>query len=199
MIIFIEGTRHSGKTYLLSKLIERHGEELGLFYYKFYLADEYSALVKEWDKSDKGIHYFSMGNIMTILDLHKKFPEKIFIFDRAHITATAWATIWNRLTPNEAEAELAGLVSRPGYEDCKIVFINTNDKFKQDSDRKKDLWDGLVSSTSEFELMHSLLDSAPKKIYDAELGNSISYFNNNFNEESVDLFCELIRQLVQNK
>ena len=33
MIIFIEGTRHSGKTHLLNQLVKLHGDELNLFYY----------------------------------------------------------------------------------------------------------------------------------------------------------------------
>jgi len=199
MIIFIEGTRHSGKTYLLTKLIERHGNELGLFYYKFYLADEYSSIVKDWKKSDKGIHYFSMGNIMTILDLHKHFPDKVFIFDRAHITAAAWALMWDRISPQQAQQELAGLISRPGYTSCKTVFIQANDLHKQDKSREKDLWDGLVSSNQELSTMTRLIDSAPWKIKDSDLNNSFDTFMNDFNDESVDDFCLLIQRLVQNK
>jgi hypothetical protein len=199
MIIFIEGTRHSGKTYLLNQLIERHGASLNLFYYKFYLANEYSAIVKDWDKSDKGIHYFSMGNIMTILDLHKQFPEKIFVFDRAHITAATWATLWNRITFDEAQAELAGLINRPGYQDCKTIMIDAPDQFKQDQARQKDLWDGLISPSEEKRIMHSLIQSAPWTFKEGRLGNSFNNFTNNFNPESVDEFCELIQKLVRDK
>jgi hypothetical protein len=199
MIIFIEGTRHSGKTYLLNQLIERHGSDLNLFYYKFYLADEYSSIVKDWDKSDKGIHYFSMGNIMTILDLHKHFPEKIFIFDRAHITAATWATLWNRLDLDKAKSELNGLISRPGYQDCKTIMIDAPAEFKQDQSRKKDLWDGLVSANSEHNIMKTLIEEAPFRFKDNKLGNSFNSFTNNFNPESVDAFCDLIQKLVQDK
>lgn len=199
MIIFIEGTRHSGKTYLLNQLIERHGADLNLFYYKFYLANEYSAIVKDWDKSDKGIHYFSMGNIMTILDLHKQFPEKIFIFDRAHITAATWATLWNRITFDEAQSELAGLINRPGYQDCKTIMIDAPDQFKQDQSRQKDLWDGLISPSEEKRIMHNLIQSAPWTFKEGRLGNSFNTFTNNFDSESVDEFCDLIQKLVRDK
>lgn len=199
MIIFIEGTRHSGKTYLLNQLIERHGADLNLFYYKFYLANEYSSIVKDWDKSDKGIHYFSMGNIMTILDLHKQFPEKIFVFDRAHITAATWATLWNRITFDEAQSELAGLITRPGYQDCKTVMIDAPDQFKQDQSRQKDLWDGLISPSEEKRIMNTLIQSAPWTFNEGRLGNSFSTFTNNFNPESVDEFCDLIQKLVRDK
>lgn len=199
MIIFIEGTRHSGKTYLLTQLIERHGADLNLFYYKFYLANEYSAIVKDWDKSDKGIHYFSMGNIMTILDLHKQFPEKIFVFDRAHITAATWATLWNRITFDEAQSELTGLINRPGYQDCKTVMIDAPDQFKQDQSRQKDLWDGLISPSEEKRIIHNLIQSAPWTFKEGRLGNSFSTFTNNFNPESVDEFCDLIQKLVRDK
>jgi hypothetical protein len=199
MIIFIEGTRHSGKTHLLGQLVKRHGAELNLLYYKFYLANEYSAIVKDWDKSDKGIHYFSMGNIMTILDLHKQFPEKVFVFDRAHITAATWAVLWNRLTFDEAQAELSGLISRPGYHDCKTVMIDAPAEFKQDQARQKDLWDGLVASTEEHRIMHNLIQSAPWTFKEGRLGNSFHNFTNNFDQESVDGFCNLIQKLVRDK
>jgi len=199
MIIFIEGTRHCGKTYLLNQLIEKHGQELGLHYYKFYLADEYSALVKDWNKSDKGIHYFSMGNIMTILDLHKSFPEKIFVFDRAHITAATWAALWFRLTFDEAKSELYGLIGRPGYENCKTVMIDAPEEFKQDQARKKDLWDGLVSSKDEQRIMRKLVEDTPFRFRDDRIGNDFKYFVNNFDQESVDQFCDLIKKLVRDK
>jgi len=199
MIIFIEGTRHSGKTYLLNQLLEKHGKDLNLFYYKFYLADEYSSIVKEWEKSDTGIHYFSMGNIMTILDLHKHLPDKIFIFDRAHFTAATWAALWNRIDFDQAQTELSGLISRPGYENCKTIFIDAPLEFKQDQARKKDLWDGLVSSTDEYRIMRKLIEEAPFRFQDDTLGNSYSRFINNFNPESVDGFCDLIQKLVRDK
>ncbi len=199
MIIFIEGTRHSGKTYLLNQLIKKHGAELNLFYYKFYLADEYSAIVKDWDKSDSGIHYFSMGNIMTILDLHEHFPEKIFVFDRAHITAATWATIWNRIEFNQAQSELYGLIKRPGYQNCKTIMIDAPDEFKQDQARKKDLWDGLVSANEEKLLMLNLIQDAPFRFKDGRDGNSFDQFTNNFTAESVDEFCDLIQRLVRDK
>lgn len=199
MIIFIEGTRHSGKTYLLTQLIEKHGTDLNLLYYKFYLANEYSAIVKDWDKSDKGIHYFSMGNIMTILDLHKHFPEKIFVFDRAHITAATWAVLWNRLSLDEAKSELTGLITRPGYQDCKTIMIDAPDEFKQDQARKKDLWDGLISSSNEKQIMQDLIQSTPWTFKEGRLGNSFCNFTNNFNQDSVDGFCSLIQKLVQDK
>lgn len=199
MIIFIEGTRHSGKTYLLTQLIERYGQDLGLHYYKFYLADEYSSIVRDWDKSDTGIHYFSMGNIMTILDLHKSFPEKIFVFDRAHITAATWATIWNRLTFDQAKSELYGLISRPGYENCKTIMVDALDEFKQDQSRKKDLWDGLVQSKDEQRIMRKLIEDTPFRFKDSRLGNSFDYFMNNFDSNSVEEFCDLIKKLVRDK
>ena len=199
MIIFIEGTRHSGKTYLLNQLIERHGADLNLFYYKFYLANEYSSIVKDWDKSDKGIHYFSMGNIMTILDLHKHFPEKIFVFDRAHITAATWATLRNRITFDEAQSELAGLINRPGYQDCKTIMIDAPTQFKQDQARQKDLWDGLVSANDEYDIMQKLISEAPLRFNESQIGNSFDKFINNFNPKSVDEFCDLIQKLVRDK
>ena len=172
---------------------------MSLFYYKFYLADEYSSIVKEWDKSDKGIHYFSMGNIMTILDLHKHFPEKIFVFDRAHITAATWATIWNRLNFDQAKAELYGLIDRPGYQNCKTVMIDAPAEFKQDTARKKDLWDGLVSSKDEHRIMRKLIEDTPFRFRDDRIGNSFEYFTNNFSPDSVDEFCSLIQTLVRDK
>jgi hypothetical protein len=47
--------------------------------------------------------------------------------------------------------------------------------------------------------MSKLLDEAPEKLYDPLLNNGFALFTNTFNEESVDEFCSLIKQLVQNK
>jgi predicted AAA+ superfamily ATPase len=88
MILFVEGARHCGKTFLINKFIENCNDPR-LEYYKFYFADHIKTLDLVELDSDPSLHYFSLGNIMTIMEmnLRPEYRDKIWIFDRAIISA----------------------------------------------------------------------------------------------------------------
>ena len=84
MILFIEGPRHSGKTYLINNFLSVCNDPR-IEYYKFYFANHIKMLDLVKLDDSAALHYFSLGNIMTIMEmnLRPEYRDKIWIFDRA--------------------------------------------------------------------------------------------------------------------
>ena len=120
MILFIEGPRHSGKTYLIERFLEQNTDPR-VEYYKFYFANHLKTLELQWQEDQPGLHYFSLGNIMTIMEmnLRPEYKDKIWIFDRAIISAYTWAILRNRLDIPRAKAEYLRLLDSELFTNCK--------------------------------------------------------------------------------
>ena len=112
MILFIEGPRHSGKTYLINNFLSVCNDPR-IEYYKFYFANHIKMLDLVKLDDSAALHYFSLGNIMTIMEmnLRPEYRDKIWIFDRAILSANAWAILRGRLSIESAKSEYSKLVS----------------------------------------------------------------------------------------
>ena len=196
MILFIEGPRHSGKTFLINQFLESQNDPR-LEYYKFYFANHVRDLGLASLDQTPALHYFSLGNIMTIMEmnLREEYKDKVWIFDRAIISAYTWAIMRGRLPKDRSQTEFMNLISSELYKNSKTLLV-TVDGQTGDSKRSKDLWDGAHSTDSEQSLMTEFLDLGLKKIADSKRGNSMSLVVNRFDEGSVNAFkmecCNLL-------
>ena len=68
MIILIEGHRHSGKTFLMERFFEEN-KDPKIHYYKFQFAKYIESLGLRDQEDGPGVHYFSIANVLTILEL----------------------------------------------------------------------------------------------------------------------------------
>lgn len=195
MIIFVEGPRHSGKTYLINKFIESNNDPR-VEYYKFYFANHIKTLDLVHLDSTPALHYFSLGNIMTIMEmnLRPEYKDKIWIFDRAIVSAYAWAILRNRMDPEEAKREYLALLNSDLYKNCKTVFVQVNGQ-TDDSLRSKDTWDGAHSTEEELLIMNELISLGIEPLTNKAIGNGCTLTFNEFNESSVSEFnyaCDLL-------
>lgn len=190
MILFIEGPRHSGKTYLIEKFLEQNTDPR-IEYYKFYFANHLNTLDLKWQEDQPGLHYFSLGNIMTIMEmnLREQYSDKIWVFDRAIISAYTWAILRNRLSEDRATEEYSKLLNSELFRNCRTVFITT-DQQTGDSNRVKDHWDGAVSTKDEVSRMVDFVEIGLKQLGDNSLGNSIHFTKNTFDQASVNYFIQ---------
>lgn len=190
MILFVEGPRHCGKTYLIDRFIEQNTDPR-VEYYKFYFADHLKTLHLQWQEDQPGLHYFSLGNIMTIMEMNQRpqYKDKIWVFDRAIISAYTWAFLRKRLKLDKAVHEYVRLLQSDLYKDCKTVFVYTDEQ-TADNERVKDHWDGAVSTETEFARMMSFVDICTKELADQTRNNSIHFTKNNFDQASVNEFIQ---------
>jgi hypothetical protein len=202
MILFVEGARHCGKTFLINKFIENCNDPR-LEYYKFYFADHIKTLDLVELDSDPSLHYFSLGNIMTIMEmnLRPEYKDKIWIFDRAIISAYTWAILRKRLSRNKAELEFLKLLNTTLYSNSKTLVVSVAGQ-TGDSDRVKDTWDGAHSTIEEQRLMAHLIELAVTELTDSAKNNKLSIVFNSFDEASVNSFnqeCYALLGIEPNK
>lgn len=196
MILFVEGARHSGKTFLINQFLEKY-DDLRIEYYKFYFANHVKMLDLVELDATPALHYFSLGNIMTIMEmnLRPEYKDKIWIFDRAIISAYTWAILRKRLGRSQAELEFLKLINSDLYKNSKTLVVSVAGQ-TGDSSRIKDTWDGKHSTTEEQLLMASLIESGLKNLADTDKNNGLSFVFNQFDEASVNSFnrecCKLL-------
>jgi nicotinamide riboside kinase len=202
MILFIEGPRHSGKTFLINRFLESCNNP-NVEYYKFYFANHIKTLDLVGLDADPCLHYFSLGNIMTIMEMNQRpeYKDKIWIFDRAIVSAYTWAVLRKRLSPEKAEREFSTLLNTDLFSNCKTLVVTVAGQ-TADSNRAKDAWDGAHSTQEEQSLMANFLDLCPSQLNNEDKNNQTRVMINGFNEKSVESFiagCYALLELEPNK
>lgn len=210
MILFVEGPRTCGKTYLINELIESVNAEvvknpdLGPFdfdieYYKFYFANHIKLLNLQRFDNTPALHYFSLGNIMTILEMNQQpqNKDKIWVFDRAIISAYVWSVLRKRLTLTEASDEYLALLSSWLYGNCRTIMVNVDqDRSTEDRERDKDMFGGIHSTTEEQDYFSHFLKIGQDNLSDLTRHNSIAIVTNRFDFQSVNDFISIGKKLL---
>lgn len=195
MIVFVEGPRHSGKTFLLNKFFEQNTDPR-VEYYKWYLVDWIKQLKLIDREIHSDVHYLSLGNILTILDQMKDRNDKIVVFDRALVTAYVWAQLRGRLTPPQCEEEIKQVLAAESYRNCRTVFVDPNPMVVENNMRVKDMWDKVVDFKEEYDLMDRVMLENRKTLDDATKNNRFVRFHNEFDENSVQIFTGMLNGLT---
>jgi hypothetical protein len=190
MILFIEGPRHSGKTYLIEKFLEQNTDPT-VEYYKFYFANHLKTLDLEWQEDQPGLHYFSLGNIMTIMEmnLRPEYKDKVWLFDRAIVSAYTWAILRKRLSKERARREFQLLIESDLYRNCRTLFVLPEGQ-TGDLDRQKDHWDGIVKTKDEADLMADFIQDGIYTIANTDRNNTLHFAKNTFDQASVNQFIQ---------
>jgi hypothetical protein len=196
MILFIHGPRHSGKTLLINEFLKSCNDPR-VEYYKFYFANHIKNLGLQSLDSDKALHYFSLGNIMTILEMNqrKEYKDKIWLFDRALISAYTWAILRGRLSEEESQNEFKNLIGSELFSNCKTLVIGATGQ-TGDSSRIKDIWDGFHSTAQEQSMMAGLIKTSVKDLSDPMRKNECRFMFNQFDDQSVKEFNRSCYELL---
>jgi hypothetical protein len=199
MILFIEGPRHSGKTFLISEFINWAADPR-IEYYKFYFANHVKNLELEHLNRTHALHYYSIGNIMTIMEMNAdpRNREKIWVFDRAIISAYTWAVLMGRLTKPDALTEYKKLMAYGLYQNCQTLIINVDGQTEPAS-RQKDIWDSTRSTQEEFRHMTEFVDAGMPWLRNEDKSNRLIQITNDFTRRSVVQFREACSTLINNR
>jgi hypothetical protein len=188
MILQIEGPRGSGKTFLINKFLEECNDPR-VEYYKFYFADHVKSLGLQSLDRTPALHYYSLGNIMTIMEmnLRPEYRDKIWIFDRAILSAYTWAILRNRLTDDVARSEYLNLLGSDLFSNYRTLLVSVNGQ-TDDLIRSKDLWDAAHSTSEELSIMTQLAELGSTELANSSKNNLIGRVINQFDESSVASF-----------
>ncbi len=197
MIIFIEGCRNTGKTTLLTKFFEQNTNP-DVVYYKFYFAkyiEEFG--ITKYDNGP-GVHYFSIANVLTILELNQSLlKDKIVIFDRSIFSAYTWSILRKRMEENILLNEFKKILDSDLYRDCTVLFLDKDEEVKQEQKRTKDYFDQFENYSQEKIIFESLFNVFKSKIENTDRNNHFISFTNNFDSESISNFIKLLSQLIE--
>jgi thymidylate kinase len=198
MIVFCEGPRHSGKTHLIDSFFANN-KNPDVIYYKFKFAKYIDEFGMKGQEIGAGVHYFSIGNILTILELNETLlKDKIVIFDRCIYSAYVWSIYRNRLDRETLLLEFEKILNSSLYSNCTLLYIDREKSIEVEK-RNKDYFGNFEDREKEAELFGQLFDKFYSQATDSNKNNSFVRFTNNFDLESTSRFTDLLASLVKQK
>ena len=176
-LIIVEGSRKSGKSYLISK-------QTDLPVFKF----DFNSNFSTWDfgKQSEEVHWFGLGKEVMLHELNSSgFLDKMIV-DRGILTNSVWGVFQGRVTKKQAEKDIINFNKRGLFRNTKIIVVQGQWSEK----RTKDIWD---QDDSRVEEERSLFTEFSLLLRD--LGVDVKVFKNNFDLESVVRFKQEIRRI----
>ena len=195
-MIFIEGPRNTGKTYLLEKYIKEFPNNLMTHKFPFYKFNEGLNIPISTEAT-----YFSFGKDLALFALAKDnlLPQNLLL-DRGFISSIVFSKIFR----NEKEEKLvqyANLIIE-NYKDVDIDIIYvtpdevSRDKNKIPSQRQKDIVE-MANLTKEIILpsTYNIWYGWVLELFKDQPNIKIHKFINHFNEDSVKEFNNLLNSI----
>lgn len=196
MIIFIEGPRNSGKTHLIDSFFKQN-KNPDVIYYKFKFAKYIEDLDLKDQESGPGIHYFSIANVLTILELNKTLlKDKIVIFDRSIFSAYVWSIYRNRMDRERLLLEFEKILNSELFEDCVLFYLNREEGITTKT-RGKDYFCTFEDYTAEKTIFDEVLTKFYKQTTDSSKRNLKVNFINGFDESSVNAFNTVLTDIIK--
>jgi len=194
-LIIIEGHRHSGKTYLIEKFLEQNTNP-NVHYYKFQFAKYIDELGMRDQDSGPGVHYFSIANVMTILELNQSLlKDQILVFDRCIFSAYVWSIYRERMDQARLLGEFQKILTSDLYQNSKVVYVDRADKIEIVR-REKDYFSNFENADAEKELFERIFSEFGNEITDTSRNNDFARLTNRFDDDSIEEFNQLLNNLI---
>lgn len=195
MIIMIEGHRHSGKTYLIEKFFEENTNP-NVHYYKFQFAKYIDELGMRDQETGPGVHYFSIANVLTILELNNTLlKDKILVFDRCIFSAYVWSIYRERMGQFRLVEEFKKILTSDLFNDVKLLYVDRDESIKI-TKREKDYFGNFESADHEKELFERIFSEFNPQITDIKRNNEFSRMTNQFDDASSVQFNRMLNDLI---
>ena len=196
MIIMIEGPRGVGKSTLVYNYFNKNKKE-NVVYYKFLFSDYIKDLEFEDQEQGPGVHYFSISNIITILDISNTLlKDKHVIFDRSIFSAYVWSIFRNRMPKDRLINEFSNLLNSEIYRDCNVISIKNQDCHIPAERNKSDIFNKYESFNEESKIYSEVFDIFNKEVNNNNKGNFGYTFINNKDKDSFNRFNNLLDEIV---
>ena len=195
MILIIEGHRHSGKTFLIDKFLEQNSNP-NVHYYKFQFARYVDALKMRDQETGPGVHYFSIANVLTILELNQTLlKDHILVFDRCIFSAYVWSIYRERMGSLRLVEEFRRILMSDLYQNSKVLYVE-REKNIEVKKREKDYFGNFEDADNEKELFERIFSEFKSQITDSSRNNEFDRMVNRFSEESSAEFNERLNRLI---
>lgn len=197
MIVLIEGHRHSGKTYLMEKFFEQNSNPK-VHYYKFMFAKYIDELEMRDQETGPGVHYFSIANVMTILELNQTLlKDEIIVFDRSIFSAYVWSIYRERMDKDRLVEEFGKILKSDLWQNCRVIYVKRPAEISTKT-REKDYFGNFENADAEKNLFEQLFSNFIEQISDKKRNNKLLRFTNNFDSLSEERFVTMLTDQVNN-
>ena len=195
MIIMIEGARHNGKTFLIDKFFEQN-QNTNVHYYKFQFAKHIDDLEMRDQETGPGVHYFSIANVLTILELNETLlKDHILVFDRCIFSAYVWSIYRERMGTSRLLEEFRKILNSKLYQNVKLLYVERGDDIKT-TKREKDYFGNFENADHEKELFERIFSEFSSQIADSARMNKFSRMINEFDDSSSVQFNQMLNDLI---
>jgi thymidylate kinase len=194
MVIIVEGPRGSGKSHLVDNFFELN-KDPRFVYYKW----NFASWSNDFNLNVNGsnIHYFSIGNILTILELANTiFKDKILVLDRSIFSSYVWAMYRRRLGDVELLDQLELILNSDLYRECNLIFTDRIDNTATYNRGIKDIFDKYEDYHQEKKYYLEIMSIFNSHINNHSRENTVTLFNNRFDRLSQVEFNKLLYSYV---
>jgi thymidylate kinase len=198
MIVIIEGHRHSGKTFLIEKFLEQNTNP-NVHYYKFQFAKYIDDLNMRDQEAGAGVHYFSIANVLTILELNQTLlKDHILIFDRCIFSAYVWSIYRERMGQFWLLDEFRKILTSELYQESKVLYVERAEDITI-TKREKDYFGNFENADREKELFERIFSEFKPAMTDSARNNDFDRMINYFDDASIDKFNRMVNGLINNE
>lgn len=199
-LLIIDGARDVGKSFLIDSL--REPELPSMKFYKFNFVSFHNYLmglngVSEDERSKAIILGSGFGKDLQVMQLYKEklLCDKTIIMDRGFLSSAVYATVYGRITEEEAKNYLLHIQERFYMEDPVPPTLYVSAPCENPHKRgPKDKWDDIGDSTklNQIELYEKFLNDADLQL----IAETVSFFYNQYDEKSVDDFSVMVGDIL---
>ena len=191
----IEGARHNGKTYLIEKFFEQNTNPK-VHYYKFQFAKHIDDLGMRDQETGPGVHYFSIANVLTILELNETLlKDHILVFDRCIFSAYVWSIYRERMGTFRLLEEFRKILNSKLYQNVKLLYVERGDDIRI-TKREKDYFGNFEDADHEKELFERIFSEFSSQMTDSARMNEFSRMINEFDDSSSVQFNQMLNDLI---
>lgn len=200
-MIYIEGARNAGKTYLLDRYLKEFPNKFYTYKFPYFPLYEKLKLEKELNAGN----YFSFGKDLDLLSLAKaNLLPKNLLLDRGFISSIVFAMLF-RQAKTEDMTNFIELIKNSYKEvEIKILYVEPNQEKRTQmglNEREKDQVELPSLNLVNNAITDKNFDFHYKWIFEQLINCpniAIHRFTNNFDEESVEAFNSLLNSLYIN-
>jgi len=195
MIVIIEGHRLSGKTFLIDRFFEQN-QNPKVHYYKFQFAKYVDDLKMRDQETGPGVHYFSIANVLTILELNQTLlKDHILVFDRCIFSAYVWSIYRERMGQLRLLEEFKKILDSELYQMSKVLYVERADGVEA-SRGIKDYFGNFENADREKELFERVFSEFMPQMTDLSRSNEFNRMINHFDETSSTQFNTMLDDLI---
>jgi hypothetical protein len=145
-----------------------------------------------------GVHYFSIANVLTILELNQTLlKDHILVFDRCIFSAYVWSIYRERMNQFRLLGEFNKILKSDLYQNSKILYVERSEDIEI-TKREKDYFGNFENADREKELFERIFSEFKPAITDSTRNNEFVRMTNYFNSTSSTLFNEMLTDLINN-